>query len=1419
MKKKVAFLFIIFSLLAWYPIAKGEYASIINFLPSSFSKITSSQAFIDPQLIGTENLCNLFGTVLATYSGGGNPITDVYFWKIFDPNNQLVFDRFGGALFETIAFTFSDKGTYRVELIVKRAGNEIYSNSLQVQVVPGPTVLLQSAYSFCQTDPISLSAISPTSSNFSNYIFEWKDSNGIAIGSQNTISLNTAGTYSVSFYFPGTNGGKECEINVSTLLSEIADYQISATNPIVCPDLPTTFSTTPNISGTWKYLKSGESNSVNLGYGNSIRIQPNQDLNGDGDYDIIFEPDQSINPACLPIKSLPLKYFTQPIFTVSPFTEATDCDSFDGGLTITAITPLDYVFIEGLGTTTPSLQPGEQYTISGLKSGTYSLVGILGICSNSFGSLVALTNPPQELAFVIEDIIGEQCTPSGKTDGRFNIKFQNPPSSGNYQIINIKGTRVQEGPYTNVSEIPISIPGGIYFMKIFSDNDCNIPEAKEVSVPSLNQTSFNIPSKLSICQSYELLPETSQALEFTLTNVITGNQEIKPSGEVFLITEAGNYSLIGSAFGSSTICPSEKSLIVELVDPVNFEPELIGQDCFGNLTYQANIFGTDPATVVFRWLDENNQVVSTGQILNPISFGLHKLDVQPANSIACPIPPIEFEIKEPVLSVEVSIVSTKLCEYGPGAIISATIDLPDEVNQITWRRSDQNGITNLPQFDNQESITVTEAGVYEVSVFSFIPTINKNCELGRNSIEIEINPNKVDFNIPSSLSICEVYSFTPESAQPLFFEVTRPDASKVDLSPDESIELNQSGTYSFYGFDPTISDPLCPELKFLDVVVNQKISFSPIFIEGTCEGTTTYKAEIGAVNPASAEFSWFDSSGNIIGTDQFLTLTTFGQFSLDVRPLGSLPCDQIPILFEIKEPVLSVEVSIVSTKLCEYGPGAIISATIDLPDEVNQITWRRSDQNGITNLPQFDNQESITVTEAGVYEVSVFSFIPTINKNCELGRNSIEIEINPNKVDFNIPSSLSICEVYSFTPESAQPLFFEVTRPDASKVDLSPDESIELNQSGTYSFYGFDPTISDPLCPELKFLDVVVNQKISFSPIFIEETCEGTTTYKAEIGTSDPATALFSWFDNLGNLLGTDQFLTLSTFGQFSLDVQPAGSIPCDQSPITFAVESPILSQQVILNPDPLCPDADSAIIAAETDFQNVAIIQWWFTNLNGVQSQLTTELNKQSITARAEGTYEVRILNSIGCQLGFDRILLMRSMDAVRPIVEESYKVCPRYEISPNINPGSFASYEWYFEDQLVSTNPVYKPIQPGAYSLIVESAEGCSYSTGFITEEECELRVSYPNAIKPGNPEKEFLIYTNFLVDKLKVSIFNRWGGLIYFCEKTDLILSESTCPWNGTYLGETIPNGTYSIRIDLENFEKKITKVQNGFILVIE
>lgn len=295
--------------------------------------------------------------------------------------------------------------------------------------------------------------------------------------------------------------------------------------------------------------------------------------------------------------------------------------------------------------------------------------------------------------------------------------------------------------------------------------------------------------------------------------------------------------------------------------------------------------------------------------------------------------------------------------------------------------------------------------------------------------------------------------------------------------------------------------------------------------------------------------------------------------------------------------------------------------------------------------------------------------------------------------------------------------------------------------------------------------------------------------------------------------------MILNNFGNFSLDVQPLGSIPCDQDIFKFEVAQPILNVDIDLQAETLCPDSSSAALTAIADFDRINRLEWWFTNASGVEFQLTNQTDKPEILAIEEGTYEARAFNAFDCLIGLDRVLILRSTDEIRPEVEEMYTVCPRYEIAETINPGRFASYEWYHEGQLVSTAPTYKPLLIGNFELIVMSAEGCAYQTTFITEEECELRVMHPTAIQIGNPDKQFLIYTNYLIDELEVYIFNKWGEIIFQCANTNLISEVSTCDWDGTFNGKAIPNGSYTIRVNFRNNEKNIQKHYLGSILVIE
>ncbi|MCU0401134.1 MAG: gliding motility-associated C-terminal domain-containing protein, partial [Algoriphagus sp.] len=574
-------------------------------------------------------------------------------------------------------------------------------------------------------------------------------------------------------------------------------------------------------------------------------------------------------------------------------------------------------------------------------------------------------------------------------------------------------------------------------------------------------------------------------------------------------------------------------------------------------------------------------------------------------------------------------------------------------------------------------------------------------------------------------------------------------------------------------------------------------------------------------------YLWKDSFGNVAGTSSVLQTFTYGTFSLEVQPINSIACAISPKEFEIAIPVLSVDLTLSSSKLCELGPRAILDLSSTFPDEITDVEWRRYDANGtIEELPQFKNKYQVIVDQEGTYEAAVFSRIPEINKNCELGRKALKIDLIPERVEIQIPGDLSICDPYELTPTSPIPLEYTLTFPDGTVENKSSGQSFTLNQEGTYTLFGIDPNPNGPKCPEQKTFKVKVNPPVQFNPVFQTLNCDGSYRYQAKVD-NYPADSVvylwkevvYLWKDSFGNVAGTSSVLQTFTYGTFSLEVQPKGSIPCTSNPISFDIPVPILNIDVVLSAEPLCPDQPNAALTVNTDFAQVSLIEWWFTDINNNTIQLTSETDKKEIAASQNGTYEVLVKNSFGCILGQDQLLVLRSTDQVRPELKEKYLICPNLQIGPNLNPGNFASYEWYFEGRLVSSDPIFKPLQLGAYDLFVQSQEGCVYQATFTTAEECDPKLRIPDAIQPENPDKQFLIYTNYLVDELELYIYNKWGNLIFHCKKTELIDQESTCVWDGTYRGEKVPAGTYVYRVNYKNIEKNIQKTESNSFLVID
>ncbi|MFC3415639.1 gliding motility-associated C-terminal domain-containing protein [Algoriphagus hitonicola] len=1137
------------------------------FFSSTAEKLYSTSVerpFSNSIIDGPERLCAVFGSVIGTYTGLGEE-GDVYEWEIIEPDGNILFSRTGG--FETISETFSKIGTHQISLRILRGNVEIGNETKSIDVLPGPTITLEESYIVCNGTDLTIPALDPGTSNFGDYVFEWKNESGDVIGTDNEISVSQPGTYSVEFFFVNSQGENECITELSTSVVDLNSFSISPAQSEVCTTQFIEFESNPNIVGDWYVQKVGETSRKYLGTSSKFSLFPSRDLSVIGDYTMIFQIPNANNPNCIPEVTADFTYNPEPRIIFEEAFGASDCSVDDGVLRIRALTDVDRITIDSLGISLGPFTAGQIVDFPGLKSGAYTLNTSLGSCSYSIASVVPLANPVSELNFEISEILPETCTDTGKLPGSFTVVLPNGPTKAGFKVLNERGIPVVAQDTTDLNDtIFIELSGGIYFFEIFNESGCSLPRSEEIEIPGLSQVSFSVPATINVCQSFELFPATNQPLEFLLTDP-DGVETIFEDGDPGLIDKAGTYTIIGRIPGQDVLCPFMRKINVTLVDPIDFEPKLIQEDCFGNRVFEADIFGVDPTTAIFTWFNENDEVVGNGQFLFPTSTGEFKLDVQPANAQACPIPPKSFTIEEPVLSVDVTLTQTKLCEFGPEAIVTLESTFPDAVTDIEWRRFNEDGtIEELPEYDDLTEFQTRTPGTYEASLFRFIPGISlEECELGRETIQLDLIPDKVLFDIPSELTVCESFELAPETTESLDFTVTDPAGNTQSGSTGESFTLDQEGTYTFLAFDTDPNSNICPEQKEIIVTLTEPVDFEPVLVSEDCNGLKTYQAQVTNYSNSEVDYFWFDAGGNQIGDEEFLDFITYGDFSLEVQPGGST------------------------------------------------------------------------------------------------------------------------------------------------------------------------------ICPSTQ--------------------------------------------------------------------------------PINFTVEEPVLNVDVTMLTEPLCPDEASTVLTLQADQTEISEIQWWFTDLNGNESELVTNRGFTEILAFEEGTYEVRVFNYLPCLLGSDQALILRSQDPVRPEVEESYQVCEEYEIGPTINPGNFASYEWYLGEDLVSTSPTFKPIRAGSYTLTVYSLEGCAYQAEFVTEEECELRVAVPTAIVPGDPEREFLVYTNYLIDELEVWVFNQWGQLIFYCENSNLISEESTCEWDGYFDGEKIPNGSYSVRINFRNIEKNISGEYLGSILVIE
>lgn len=744
-----------------------------------------------PELTGPDNLCIIFGSAIADFSGGGNPATDVYNWIITNSSGQEHFSRNGGATFQNISIQFSEFGNYTISLNVRRGNDIIYTGSKTLSVIQGPELVLKPDYLLCGNEPTIVTAINPNTPNIGSYIFEWRNPAGVLLGDQNEITVNEEGQYFITLYLSNSSGGTDCQINGNTFVGQPRDFSLLISNEQVCLGNSVNISLDTPLIGEWLIQKVGVSPLNSIGTAYELTLDSESDLDGPGEYRVVFRHLDDQYPDCVSERSI---YFTvneRVQFNISDVLPASECNTPNGSFRFTAASPIELLRIPELTFPANNLGQGESMLFENLYPGIYTIETQLDGCNRNEVIIVPNGSPVPEMLFTVTET-GESCTATGKMDGSIRVEFLNGPFTGQYRIVEANAAISLTGTITNAAFFEVDLTGGRYALEIISQTGCKLPQESFINIPISEFVSFSIPELVNVCGSMDFVPATEEDLLFILTYP-SGEQISKEAGQSFMLVVPGIYQVLGRSTDiEPSLCPRSQQFEVVLIDQPNFEPILESEDCFGNKLYRAELFGSDPSNLSIRWYDRNFEIVGRGVQWYPTGYGEFYLDVQPRGTALCESNPKLFEVRQPVFEVDVDLTAGLICLGGLLATVILESDF-EEVDRIEWIYIGPNGDQSiLTQFANEKQIEVDLVGTYEAVVYNRI-----GCEIGRDLILVLESESQERPEVRASYSICSESGYG-EIVDPGSFVSYEWFFEGEFISDSPTLKLIRGGQYSLY---------------------------------------------------------------------------------------------------------------------------------------------------------------------------------------------------------------------------------------------------------------------------------------------------------------------------------------------------------------------------------------------------------------------------------------------------------------------------------------------------------------------------------------------------------------------------------------------------------------------------------------------
>lgn len=675
----------------------------------------------ESRIVGSSAVCLNGAFIFVDYSTEAEPGDNIY-WSMRDAAGFEISNQRG----PVVSIPYTSEGTFTLSLRISRGGNpDFHNETIEVVVQRGPTFILQPDVVLCGSEEVALTALDPNDPNLDIFTIEWTDTDGNPIGTGNTIVTSTPGRYIVNV------ASVACLVTGSTFVGPSLEVELSQSTTNACLGSTVTFTPDVPVNGLWSYQKSDQATRTDLGNFFQLSLDTDE-LDGVGDYTIFFNVEDEDRPGCSVEKQRNLIVRDNASFEIFDIINSESCDNPTGGFTLIPNTGMQSIEVTGpMDTLFINVWPGTVLDLTDLEPGIYTIEAESYECYVTSTVTIGNLNPDAGIPFTVASS-DETCSGTGINPGTITITVEDISPELEYRIINAEGD-VTQGTFGNQLSVTEDVLAGVYSIEVIDADNCSSVSADIHTVSGSDQVSFSVPLSIIACEFYVLRPQSNQTLRYEVTD--TNGQQISSEDDgSFIISNSGTYEILGiSDNPDSPLCPNLKTFEIEINDQIVFDYSQRQIDCLGNQIFTAELLGMDPSTVFIRWLASDN-ITILGRDLNffPPSVGTFYLDVQPRASSQCPAAPIPFEVTAVQREVEVEIEGTPFCGQDPFTSLTVVTDF-DIIEFIEWYYIDEEGnYIHLENYQNMETIDVTDEGTYVVVVRNDI-----YCEMGRTTYEVE----------------------------------------------------------------------------------------------------------------------------------------------------------------------------------------------------------------------------------------------------------------------------------------------------------------------------------------------------------------------------------------------------------------------------------------------------------------------------------------------------------------------------------------------------------------------------------------------------------------------------------------------------------------------------------------------------------